>query len=255
MQTLETVELQALRGVDEHTALRLQEEVGETFTMFCQKGQEMTPKDFAKLCRERCLFSLDFTPVDAEILFLQEVPVRSKRMDVQCFKSALVRIAQKKGIEVEHIFQDIAESGGPLSRVAKNSKSLPSLHNSAGRRSLLPAGSPMQAAMHFRRTSSGLTDSEGLLRAELHSRRSSPSWTGSEGLTASEALSEFYDSEAGEQHNVVNLRPHVKDISPISSTRSTEDGADQGQMRCAHNFRSKNRISATSCLDLHSRLP
>jgi len=111
----------------------------------------------------------------------------------------------------------------------------------------------MQAAMHFRRTSSGLTDSEGLLRAELHSRRSSPSWTGSEGLTASEALSEFYDSEAGEQHNVVNLRPHVKDISPISSTRSTEDGADQGQMRCAHNFRSKNRISATSCLDLHSR--
>jgi len=250
MKTLETLELQALRGVDEHTALRLQEEIGETFTMFCQKGQELTTKDFANFCRERCLFSLDFTPVDAEILFFQEVPVRSKKMDVKCFKSALARIAQKKGVELEQIFKIVAESGGPIPRAAKHSKTLPLLHISAGRRSALPPlDSPMQSTVHIRRASS-------ISRVATNFRKTSTSQADSEGLTASEALSdEFSDSEKGDQQHVVDLiQLHVSEMSPLLSTRSTEDETDQDQVRCAHKFLAKHRASVTSHLDLYSQL-
>jgi len=93
--------------------MRLREEVVETFVMFCQDYRELSLKEFLTLCKKCHLYDLRFTPVDAEIVFYQAVKLRFKRMDLQCFRWALTKIAKKKALDVEVIFQMVAESGGP----------------------------------------------------------------------------------------------------------------------------------------------
>jgi len=106
---------------EEYQAMRLPEEVVETFIMFCQRHQQLSLNEFLALCKRSHLYDSTFTPIGADILFYQAVKFQFKRMDLQCFLLALTEIANRKALDVEVIFQMVVESVGPSNYAAKPS--------------------------------------------------------------------------------------------------------------------------------------
>jgi len=94
-------------------------ELRELFVEFASFGAgqtmmvEMDGFHFAKMCRETGLIDRDFTLIDVDILFAK-VKVRGKRrINFQQFVSALQMMAEKKGVSMRHLQQQLLNSHGP----------------------------------------------------------------------------------------------------------------------------------------------
>jgi len=87
----------------------------DVFTSFCGGSQnDLDGRGFAKLCKDCGLVDKAFTPTDADILFTKVVPTGKRRIDYQLFESALVLVAEKKGVEVDEVARTVRTSSGPV---------------------------------------------------------------------------------------------------------------------------------------------
>jgi len=76
-------------------------------------GRDMDGKSFAKLVKDSRLLDRNLTAGDIDIAFAK-VAGKARRIDLQQFKSALLLIAEKKGVDGGVIFEAISrQAAGP----------------------------------------------------------------------------------------------------------------------------------------------
>merc|ERR1712048_786153 len=87
--------------------------VEETFRAFCGANRSLDGRSFAKLCRDCHLIDKRFTATDADIVFAKVVPNGLRRADLPQFEMALCLVAEKKGVELNVVYQAVALVKGP----------------------------------------------------------------------------------------------------------------------------------------------
>eukprot|EP00440_Ansanella_granifera_P040677 gb/GFBE01044114.1/.p1 GENE.gb/GFBE01044114.1/~~gb/GFBE01044114.1/.p1 ORF type:complete len:363 (+),score=71.57 gb/GFBE01044114.1/:1-1089(+) len=84
------------------------------FDSYCGMRSDMDGKSFAKLIKDSGLLDRTFTTTDADLAFAKAGSKGQRRIDLQQFRSALLHIAEKKGVEAGTVFQAVSrQSGGP----------------------------------------------------------------------------------------------------------------------------------------------
>jgi len=88
------------------------EGVEETFHAFCKGKPDMDGNTFAKLFKDCKLISKCFTGRDVDILFASVTPKGERRMDFLHFCNALAIRAEKRDLDLDHIY-DAVSAGLP----------------------------------------------------------------------------------------------------------------------------------------------
>eukprot|EP00933_Yihiella_yeosuensis_P037757 TRINITY_DN31751_c0_g1_i1.p1 TRINITY_DN31751_c0_g1~~TRINITY_DN31751_c0_g1_i1.p1 ORF type:complete len:398 (+),score=71.08 TRINITY_DN31751_c0_g1_i1:95-1288(+) len=96
----------------------------EAFDSYCGPAARsgMDGKSFAKLCRDSHLIDSSFSATDADLVFSKAAGKGQRRIGFQQFKSALIMVANKKGVDAGDIFCAASKQGasGPqLNSVTK----------------------------------------------------------------------------------------------------------------------------------------
>lgn len=74
----------------------------------------MDGKSFAKLMKDSRVIDRSFSAADADIAFTKAVAKGQRRIDLQGLKTALLFVAEKKGVEAGDVFAAVAGQGaGP----------------------------------------------------------------------------------------------------------------------------------------------
>lgn len=102
------------RTLSAHSMQLLEDSVEETFRKFCGDHHDIDGKTFAKACKDCHLFNAKFTPADADVIFAKVCPAGRRRIDSKHFKAALDCVARKKGLGLEVVLQNVADSTGPV---------------------------------------------------------------------------------------------------------------------------------------------
>lgn len=95
-----------------HGRVRLLEMVLDSYSGTSKLG--MDGKSFAKLMKDSHLIDRKFSAADADIAFSRAVTKGQRRIDLQGLRTALLFVADKKGVEAGNIFAAVAgQASGP----------------------------------------------------------------------------------------------------------------------------------------------
>lgn len=85
------------------------------FDSYCGADKtDMDGKSFAKLMKDSRVIDRRFSAADADIAFAKAVPKGQRRIDLQGLKTALLFVADKKGVQAGDVFAAVAGQGaGP----------------------------------------------------------------------------------------------------------------------------------------------
>lgn len=86
----------------------------DTFRAYCNHGELMDGKSFAKLCKDCNLIGQGFTETDVDLIFAKFKVRNFRHLDILKFKGALRFLASKKGVDIDTIFSNVSSCSGPL---------------------------------------------------------------------------------------------------------------------------------------------
>jgi len=90
------------------------------FSSYCGSGSsEMDGRSFTKLCKDSGLIGKTFSATDSDLVFAKALPKGQRKVSLSEFEVALVLVAERRGCEVQEVFDIVADAGGPSLRGTK----------------------------------------------------------------------------------------------------------------------------------------